>query len=390
MPKLAIASPSFCQATETFVLHHVRTLAPEATVLVCFDGLGAERFGHPVLSHLRPSYAPPDPVGRARARFGPVLRRANGFGRVLDFTDRRRLAEFFRAQDVTLVLAEFGTLGAAMMDVCRELDLPLYVYFRGQDATEVSRFSSMRRFYRRLFHQAEGVFAVSRFIADKLVAMGCPEEKLHINPSGADPDQFKPSVREPGRILSIGRLVPMKAPLVTLGAFARIAPRFPEAHLDLVGAGVLREEVEAAIRAQGLERRVTMHGSLDHAACSALMSRAAIFALHSITAPLGATEGFPTAIAEAMISGIPVVATRHAGIPEHVIEGETGHLVTEGDVEAMANAMAALLEDPARAAAIGDAARLRAQEHLTRTRSDRLLRQVIKVDARLGREATAP
>ncbi len=390
MPKLAIAAPGFSQPSETFVVHHVRTLAPSGTVLVCYDGVGAERFGHPVLSLLRPAYLPPGQIGRLRARLGPALRRAQGFGTILDFTDRRRLAEFFLVQDVALVLAEFGGTGVALMDVCHELGLPLYVYFRGPDATEASRFRSMRRFYRRLFRRADGVFAVSRFIADKLAALGCPEAKLHVNPSGADPAEFRPSLREPGRILSIGRLVPTKAPLATVDAFAKVAPRFPQARLDLVGAGPLRAEVEEAIRARGLEGRVTLHGALDHAGCAALMRRAAVFALHSVTGPLGATEGFPTAIAEAMLSGVPVVSTRHAGIPEHVVEGQTGRLVAEGDVVGMAEALAALLGDPVAAAALGEAGRLRAQRHLTRARSDRLLREVMELEARLGPGATSP
>ncbi|MBP7000675.1 glycosyltransferase [Amaricoccus sp.] len=390
MPRLAIAAPGFSQPSETFVHHHVRTLAPGRTVLVCYDGAGAGRFGCPVLSGLRPTDAAPGPLGRLRARLVPALRRARGFGSILDAGDRRRLAGFLRGQDVALVLAEFGGMGAAVMDVCRDLDLPLYVYFRGPDATEASRFPTMRRFYRRLFRQAAGVLAVSRFIADRVVALGCPEAKLHVSPSGADSGQFLPSAREPGRILGVGRLVPTKAPLVTLAAFARIAPRFPEARLDLVGDGPLRAEVEAAARATGLAGRIRLHGALPHDACAALMARAAVFALPSATGPRGATEGFPTAIAEAMTAGVPVVATRHAGIPEHVVDGVTGRLVAEGDVAAMADALAALLADPAAAAALGDAAARHAADHLTRARSDRLLRALLDLDARLGPAAPAP
>ena len=384
MPRIAIVAPSFSKASETFIAHHARALAPGRTVLVCFDGANAERFGHPVLSHLRPSYMPSGSIDALRARIAPSVRRAGGFGAILDFTDRQRLAEFFRSQDVAVVLAEFGDVGVVVMDVCRDLDLPLYVYFRGHDATQTMQFASMRRFYRRMFGRVDGVFAVSRFIADRLVAAGCPEAKLHVNPSGADLDQFQPSAREPGRILSVGRLVETKAPLTTLGAFARIAPRFAQARLDLVGDGPLRGEVAAAVADLGIADRVTLHGALDHAGCAALMRRAAIFALHSVTGPLGTTEGFPTAIAEALASGVPVVSTRHAGIPEHVIEGETGRLVAEGDTAGMAEAFAGLLADPAQAAVMGDAGRLRAQAHLTRARSDALLRRVIDLDARLG------
>lgn len=389
MPKLAIVAPSFSQPSETFIAHHARTLAQGRTVLVCSDSRNAERFGHPVLSHLGPSYIPPDPIGAIRARVAPALRRAKGFGSMLDFNDQLRLAEFFKSQDVAVVLAEFGNMGVVVMDVCRKLELPLFIYFRGHDASNLLRFYSLRRFYRRMFDQAEAIFAVSRFIADRLVAIGCPEAKLHINPSGADPDQFLPSAREHGRILSIGRLVPTKAPLVTLEAFARIAADFPQARLDLVGAGPLQPEVDAAIRDLGIEDRVTAHGALEHTACAALMRRAAIFALHSVTGPHGMTEGFPTAIAEALASGVPVVSTRHAGIPEHVIEGETGRLVAEGDVEGMAEAFAGLLSDPEAAAAIGNAGRRHAQQHLTRARSDALLRTVMALDARLAPATTA-
>lgn len=384
MPKLAIAAPSFREASETFVAHHAASLAPAATVLVCYDGRGAERFGHPVLADLRPSATPAGALAGLRESVAPALRRAQGFGSMLSRADRRRLAEFLERQEAAVVLAEFGGIGAALAEVCRERDLPLYVYFRGPDATQAARASSMRRFYRRLFRQASGVFAVSGFIADRLVAMGCPEAKLHVNPSGADPVQFAPSLREPGRVLSIGRLVPTKAPLVTLSAFARVADRFPAARLDFVGDGPLRAEAERAVLALRLERRVTLHGALDHGACAALMRRAAIFALHSVTGPLGGTEGFPTAIAEAMISGVPVVATRHAGTPEHVVDGASGRLVAEGDVAGMAEALAELLGDPAAAAALGEAGRRHAALHLTRARSDRMLREVMRLDARLG------
>ena len=76
------------------------------------------------------------------------------------------------------------------------------------------------------------------------------------------------------------------------------------------------------------------------------MARAAMFAQHSVTDARGKIEGFPVAIAEAMATGLPIVSTRHSGIPEHVHDGISGHLVAEHDVGAMAGAMARLLADP--------------------------------------------
>ena len=81
--------------------------------------------------------------------------------------------------------------------------------------------------------------------------------------------------------------------------------------------------------------------------------------------PDGDSEGNPVAVMEAQLSGLPVVATRHAGIPEVVLEGQTGLLVKEGDEAGMAQAMARLLMDPDLAARLGDCGRRRIQERFT-------------------------
>lgn len=376
-PMLAIVSPTFNQVSETFVADHVRTLAPGRTVLVCQDGAGAAGFGCPVLARLATD---PDPVtGLAALRLR--LRRRAGYGPVLGRPDRTRLAEFLRAQGVTVVLAEFGYSGALVWEVCGKLGLPLFVYFRGHDATRHRVLPSLARRYRRMFAHVAGVICVSRYLADQLVAIGCPERLIAVNPSGVDPAAFPPARAEPGRLLAVGRLVEMKAPHLTLRAFGRIAADFPQARLDLVGDGPLRPRCEAVIAELGLASRVTLHGARDHAAVAALMGRAAVFVQHSVSTPDGFVEGFPTAIAEAMSSALPVVATRHSGIPEHVRDEVTGLLVAEGDVEGMAAALAALLADPERARSFGAAGRAHALARLDRDRSRAAVRALLGLPA---------
>ena len=275
---------------------------------------------------------------------------------------------------MTVVLAEFGNTGATVADVCQRLGLPLFVYFRGHDATMHKNLPSLRRRYQRLFGQAAGFIAVSRFIADEVVAIGCPEERLTVIPSGVYPDHFPPGTPEPGRILAVGRLVEMKAPQLTLAAFAEVAQRFPQARLDLVGDGPLGALCSAFVAERGLGDRITLHGAQSNAVVAALMARAALFVQHSVTDSRGRIEGFPVAIAEAMATGLPVVSTRHSGIPEHVRDGISGHLVAEGDVAGMAQAMAGLLADPAAGVRMGLAGRAWALEHLARPRSYARLR----------------
>ena len=89
------------------------------------------------------------------------------------------------------------------------------------------------------------------------------------------------------------------------------------------------------------------------------------FVQHSLVAPDGDSEGNPVAVMEAQLSGLPVVATRHAGIPEVVLEGKSGLLVDEGDEDSMAQAIVQFVLDPELAARLGDCGRQRIQEGFT-------------------------
>ena len=99
------------------------------------------------------------------------------------------------------------------------------------------------------------------------------------------------------------------------------------------------------------------------------MRRVRCFVQHSVEAASGDCEGTPVAIIEAGATGLPVVATRHGGIPDVVIEGETGFLVDEHDVDGMAHCMLRLAEDPALAGRLGEAARARIESCFSMQRS---------------------
>ena len=213
--------------------------------------------------------------------------------------------------------------------------------------------------------------------------MGAPAERMHVVPCGVDPARFPPGRPEPGRVVVIGRLTEKKAPHLAIRAFAAAVAdgRFPGAHLDVVGDGPLRDACVAAVAETGLKTglgaQVTLHGPLPHARVGELMRRAQVFLQHSVTAANGDTEGAPVAVAEAMMTALPVVATRHSGIPEQVAEGETGLLVAEGDVAGMGAALARLLADPVASAAMGAAGRARALERLDQDRLYAELRSLL-------------
>jgi glycosyltransferase involved in cell wall biosynthesis len=178
-------------------------------------------------------------------------------------------------------------------------------------------------------------------------------------PAARDQSGDAPDLRRPPELLSIGRLVPKKGFLVLLEALARLARRGVAFHATLVGDGPLRGRLLARIDELGLKGRVTLVASTPQSELIARFRAADLFVLACEVQPDGDRDGIPNVIFEAMAMELPVVATRVSGIPECIEHGASGVLVAEQDAAALADAIADLLADPARARAIGRAARLR-------------------------------
>src|SRR5690606_28888079 len=160
-------------------------------------------------------------------------------------------------------------------------------------------------------------------------------------------------------------------------AFKEAVDRMPDARLVMVGDGPLLEACRQLARALGVERVVSFPGALPHDEVADIMRQARGFVQHSLRPADGDSEGTPLAVLEAAATGLPVIATRHGGIPDVVRDGETGILVDEGDVRAMAEAVAALALHPGRARALGEAARSRIRAEFSIERSIDSLARVL-------------
>jgi colanic acid/amylovoran biosynthesis glycosyltransferase len=126
----------------------------------------------------------------------------------------------------------------------------------------------------------------------------------------------------------------------------------------MIGDGPLMADVRRYVDDQGMADRIRLRGRQTHHDTLALVRCADVLMHHAITSPQdGDTEGQPLAILEAMAAGIPVVATRHAGIPEVVDDGLNGRLVAEQDVNGMAAALLDLAADPTHRRRLGAAGR---------------------------------
>ncbi len=270
------------------------------------------------------------------------------------------------------LIAEFGFHAVRMMEAAAWSGIPLVVQFHGSDASARGRLVPLAERYRRLLHLAAGVVAKSEPMRRTLQGLGAPAERLVVSPCGADARLFQGAhpAQAPPTFLAVGRFVAKKGPLLTIRAFAAARDRLPpegaaQLRLVMVGDGPLLPAARQLVGELGLEEQVQFPGLCPPAEVAERMRCCRAFLQHSLVAPDGDSEGSPVSVMEAQLSGLPVVATRHAGIPEVVLDGETGLLVDEGDVAAMAAALARLAADPALAGQLGQAAARRAASAFT-------------------------
>jgi glycosyltransferase involved in cell wall biosynthesis len=277
----------------------------------------------------------------------------------------------FRGARAQAVLAEYGPTGVLVMEACRRAGIPLVVHFHGYDASERAVLEEHAASYRVMFSEAAALVAVSRAMQRKLVSLGASVEKVHYNPCGIDCEEFEAgdAGEQPPIFLAVGRFVEKKAPQLTLKAFAAVQRECAEARLRMIGDGPLLDECRRLAHELGIEQAVTFLGAQPHDVVRAEMRRARCFVQHSVEAPNGDSEGTPVGILEAGASALPVVATRHAGIPDVVVEGHTGFLVDERDTKAMASHMSHLAREPQLAKRLGQAARLHIAGNFSREQS---------------------
>ena len=362
--RLVIVQPALNALSETFIRAHAERLPARVTVV---HGDPAQIGDEPVLSQ---SLWP--------RGWRKVWRVAAG--RPDKWETRQAYLKVLRGVQPHAVLAEYGHLGAGLVEPCRLARVPLVVHFHGCDASRRAILEAYAEDYRRLFEGAAAVVAVSRAMQAKLVSLGAPEQKVHYNPYGVDCSVFTgANPREaPPVFLAVGRFVEKKAPHLTLLAFARAFAERPEARLRMIGEGPLLGVCHQLADGLGISEAVEFLGPEPHAVVQKEMRAARAFVQHSIEASDGDCEGTPVSVLEASASGLPIVSTRHAGIPDVVVDETTGLLVAERDVSGMARQILRLVEDRNLASRFGEAGRKRIMAEFSMERSIRHLWSIIE------------
>lgn len=345
--RIAIISPNRNAWSETFIANHIDHLPGVGLVLTDGHLPRRDRDGGPLVH--------PTLLKR-------ILQRVRGSRP--DDVLRDAIVRRLRKHRIQLVLAEYGPTGEAMVAACERAGAVLVVHFHGIDAFHHRLLKDNHR-YQRLFAAATAVVAVSREMEQQLLQLGCPSEKLHYNCYGIAVEHFSPAdvSTSPKHFLAVGRFVDKKAPQLTLAAFAQAHRSDPEMRLTMAGDGPLWESTRSLAGALGVVDAVEFPGVVTQEQVAALMKGSRAFVQHSIITRENDHEGTPLSVLEAMASGLPVISTRHAGIPDVVEHGVNGLLCAEGDTNAMAAHLVQLSNDPALAGRMGAAGRQRALEN---------------------------
>ncbi|MGZ8455009.1 MAG: glycosyltransferase family 4 protein [Gemmatirosa sp.] len=408
MMRLAVFTNQFPSRLSTFFARDMRALVDagveldvyalypcDATLWSCVPALLDERvLPRERVHHLRPWNAlasrPPAGSGARRfardlwratsaaARYGPAPVAKTAYAALLAWGWNAR--HQLRAHDH--VLAYWGNHAATCAYLLHRLggrDVPFSMIVHARmDLYRQPAFLAEKMCY------ADNVFTVCeynrQYLRERFAAV-YPRiaERVRIHHLGLDLAHlpFAEGGRPDAHLVTVGRLERLKGVHVLLDALVRLAARGVRPTLDVVGGGESLAELRARAERLGLTDRVRFLGWQNGEEVEQAM-RGATVLVHPSVAP----DAMPTVLKEALAVGTPVVASRLAGIPEILDDGRCGVMVPPDDVEALADAIAALLADPARRRRLATAGRAHAERVFDMQRNGRLLADVLRATRR--------
>lgn len=247
--------------------------------------------------------------------------------------EMQRMIRVIRESQAVVCHIFFGNVAIHLLPLLRSVGVPTVVSFHGSDVTGAMAAPGYRKAREELFRLATFIMCRSEHLAAKVVALGCPSQKLRMMRTVLPPLDFvfhHAPVDGAWRLMQASRLVPKKGLATALRAFAIFLRTHPHAIFTIAGEGPMRQELENLARELGISNQVRFTGFLSQEDLKRLFLESHIF-LHPSETVSGDVEGVPNAMLEAMASGLPVIATRHGGIPEVIVDGSTGLLCEERD-----------------------------------------------------------
>ncbi len=334
-PVVAHSANPYLPATATWIYDQIRALKRYRPIVLTQTRQNLDRFPiEPVLSAEDIS-----PIRRTTLR---LIRKMRG--------TYAGYENWLCEHNAALIHAHFGQEGYRCLSAKQRAGIPLITTFYGLDVSALPRQKKWQKRYKRLFAEGDLFLVEGPFMGEQLIALGCPANRVIVQHLGVDlekiPYRTDPTPKQP-IVLTYSVFREKKGLKYAIRAYAKIAEKYPDVQLRMIGDGPLRPQLQAEIRILNLENRVKMLGLLSHPTALQELKRATILLYPSVTASDGDTEGgAPVALIEAMAMGVPIVSSRHADIPEVVIDKTCGLLYPERDVAGLAEGLDTLLRSP--------------------------------------------
>lgn len=289
-----------------------------------------------------------------------------------------------RRQRARLMHVHFGNSGVDMLETKRAAGLPMVTAFYGADVSQIPRDLAWRLRYKELFEEGELFLAEGQAMRRALLDLGCPPEKAVVQRLGVDVESLPFVARRPDaagtvKVLIAATFREKKGIPDGLRAVEQVRHRFPRLEVTLIGdAGGKsgdQDEKRRILEILGrLQGTVTWRTFIPYPLFRDALLKHHIFLSPSVTAKDGDSEGgAPVSIIEAQATGMPIVSTFHADIPEVVVPGVSALLSPERDVDGLAENLARLVAEPGKWEAMGRAGRAHVEaQHDVRVQTARL------------------
>jgi colanic acid/amylovoran biosynthesis glycosyltransferase len=342
---------NYLPLSETFIYAYLTNFTRIRPVVICRRTQNMEHFPFTKLYATSPEL-------RGGGRWIDSLRARLGWEK----PRHEKIAKIVEIEQLRLVHAHFGPDACDLLDVPCLAEFPMVCSFYGYDASSLANDPAWRKRYERLFSRGAAFFVEGNCMKGRLVALGCPEEKIRVVRIGVNPCRYRFQERHhrnaPVRLLFCGRFVEKKGLLLALAAIRKLDLSACDLEFRVIGDGELKPQILEYVRQNRMEEMVRFLGLLSHEKVIEEIEACDILFQPSVTAANGDSEGgAPTVLLEAQAAGVPIVSTRHADIPEVVVEGESAWLAREGDVDDIAAALDAMLRDHRRWPEMGRAGR---------------------------------
>lgn len=275
------------------------------------------------------------------------------FYRYTNWSLNRVISKYGSRYNAQLIHAHFGNDGIAALKLKKQLKIPLITSFYGYDVSD--QLLVLNKFYKNLINKGDMFLALSEDMKKDLINIGFPKNKIHIHHLGINLEEIDEYIKSKKRdkkftFLIVARFEERKGIHDTINAFYKLTGINCNVELRIVGRGSFTPKLLKLVKKLGIEEMVSFIDNYitDNPRATVLneMANCDVLLLNSYVTSTGSKEGTPIVLMEAQAMCKPCIGTKHAGIPEIVLDGRTGIIVKERDIEGIYNAMLTMVNNP--------------------------------------------